>query len=90
MVTSRQDSTAIGIVASTVSVHKTSDTFAKKEEKKLEMEYGHTSTSQLRISVLASTGRVQVTKKCHENSGGYACVYCLLWCVRYYVLLPTF
>ena len=85
--TSRQDSTAIGIVASTVSVHKTLDTFAeeKKEEKKKkkkswkwQLEYGHTSTSQLRISVLASTGRVQVTKKCHENSGGYACVYCLL------------
>jgi len=30
MVTSRQDATAIGIVASTVSVHKSSDTFAKK------------------------------------------------------------
>ena len=40
MVTSRQDATAIGIVASTVSVHKTSDTFAKKEEKKLEMATG--------------------------------------------------
>ena len=34
--TSRQDSTAIGIVASTVSVHKTLDTFA--EEKKRERE----------------------------------------------------
>ena len=22
--------------------------------------------------------RVQVTKKCHDNSGGYACVYCIL------------
>ena len=22
--------------------------------------------------------RVQVTKKCHENSGGYACVYCIV------------
>ena len=50
MVTSRQDSTAIGIVASTVSVHKTLDTFAeekkerererekKKEKKKKELE----------------------------------------------------
>ena len=56
---------------------------------KWQLEYGHSSTSQLRISILASTGRVQVTKKCHENSGGYACVYCLLWCVRYYVLLRT-
>ena len=28
--------------------------------------------------VLASTGRVQVTKKCHENGVGYACVYCIL------------
>ena len=37
-----------------------------------QLEYGHSSTSQLRISILASTGRVQVTKKCHENSGGYA------------------
>ena len=38
--TSRQDSTAIGIVASTVSVHKTLDTFAeeKKKEKKKERE----------------------------------------------------
>ena len=44
---------------------------------KWQLEYGHSSTSQLRISVLASTGRVQVTKKCHENSGGYA--LCLLY-----------
>ena len=49
----------------------------KKKSWKWQLEYGHTSTSQLRISVLASTGRVQVTKKCHENSGGYACVYCI-------------
>ena len=34
MVTSRQDSTAIGIVASTVSVHKTLDTFAEEKKKK--------------------------------------------------------
>ena len=45
---------------------------------KWQLEYSHTSTSQLWISTLASTGRVQVTKKCHENSGCYACVYCLL------------
>ena len=85
--TSQQDSTAVGIVAFTVSVPKTPDKFAKRKEErerekkeswKLQLEYGHTSTSQLQISVLASTGRVQVTKKCHENSGGYACVYCLL------------
>ena len=50
----------------------------RKKSWKWQLEYGHTSTSQLRISTLASTGRVQVTKKCHENSGGYACVYCLL------------
>ena len=51
----------------------------KKKSWKWQLEYGHTShMSQLRISVLASTGRVQVAKKCHENSGGYACVYCLL------------
>ena len=38
--------------------------------------------SQLRIStILASTGRVQVTKKCHENSGGYA--LCLLYIVMF-------
>ena len=43
--------------------------------KKLETAYGHTSTSQLWILALA--GRVQVMKKCHENSGGYACVYCI-------------
>jgi len=36
MVTSRQDSTAIGIVASTVSVHKTLDTFAEEKNKKRE------------------------------------------------------
>ena len=81
--TSRQDSTAIGIVASTVSVHKTLDTFAEekkgeKKKRKWQLDYGHTGTSQLRISTLASTARVQVTKKCLENSCGYACVYCLL------------
>ena len=73
--------TVIGIVASTVSVQKTPDKFAKKKKKKREREkkeeeksrewqpaYGHTSTSQLRISVLASTGGVQVTKKCHKST----------------------
>ena len=40
MVTSRQDSTAIGIVASTVSVHKTLDTFAEEKNKELEMATG--------------------------------------------------
>ena len=50
----------------------------KKKSWKWQLEYGYSSTSQLWISTLASTGRVQVTKKCHENSGGYACVYCLL------------
>ena len=50
----------------------------KKKSWKWQLEYGHTSTSQLRISILASTGRVEVTKKCHANSGGYACFYCLL------------
>ena len=75
--TSRQDSTAIGIVVSTVLVHKTLDTFAEekkgeKKKRKWQLDYGHTSTSQLRISTLASTGRVQVTKKCLENSCGYA------------------
>ena len=40
--------------------------------------------SQLRISILASTGRVQVTKKCHENSGGYD--FCLLYIVMYAIL----
>ena len=61
--TSRQDSTVIGILASTVSVHQNLDKFAreKKKKKKCQLEYGHTSTSQLRISILASTGRVQVS-----------------------------
>ena len=40
--------------------------------------------SQLRISVLASTGRVQVTKKCQENSGG--CALCLLYIVMCAIL----
>ena len=48
------------------------------------MEYGHFNTSQLRISILASTGRVQVTKKRHENSGGYA--LCLLYIVMCAIL----
>ena len=52
--------------------------FSAQNLEKWQLEYGHSSTSQLRISVLESTGRVQVTKKCHENSGGYACVYCIL------------
>ena len=81
IVTSRQDSTTIGIVASTVSVHKTPDKFAKKSWK-WQLEYDHISTSQLRISVLASTWRVQVTKKCHENSGGYACGGYIVMCAR--------
>ena len=38
--TSRQDSTAIGTVASTVSVHKTLDTFAEEKNKELEMATG--------------------------------------------------
>ena len=33
------------------------------ESWKWQLEYGHTSTSQLQTSILASTGRVQVTKK---------------------------
>ena len=65
---SRQDSTANGIVASAISVHKTLDKFAKKSWK-WQKEYSHTSTSQLQISILASTGRVQVTRKRHKNSG---------------------
>ena len=36
--TSQQDSTAIGIVAFTVSVHKTPDKFAKKEKRKKKVE----------------------------------------------------
>ena len=51
---------------------------------KWQLEYGHPSTSQLRISILASTGRVQVTKKCHEKSGGYA--LCLLYIVMCAIL----
>ena len=51
---------------------------------KWQLEYGHSSTSQLRISILASTGRVQVKKKCHENSGGYA--LCLLYIVMCAIL----
>ena len=53
--TSRQDATVICTVAFTVSVQKTPDKFAKKSLK-WKLEYGNTSTSQLRISVLASTG----------------------------------
>ena len=45
-----------------------------------------TSTSLLQISVLVSNGRVQVTKKHHENSGGYAYVYCLLYIVMCAIL----
>ena len=51
---------------------------------KWQLEYGHSSMSQLWISILASTGRVQVTKKCHENSGGYT--LCLLYIVMYAIL----
>ena len=36
------------------------------------------------MSILASTGRVQVMKKCHENSGGYA--LCLLYIVMCAIL----
>ena len=39
--TSRQDSTAIGILASTVSVHQTLDKFARKKKKKKEEEVGN-------------------------------------------------
>ena len=38
----------------------------------------------MRISILASTGKVQVMKKCHENSGGYA--LCLLYVVMCAIL----
>ena len=51
---------------------------------KWQLEYGHSSMSQLRISILSSTARVQVTKKCHENSGGYA--LCLLYIVMCAIL----
>ena len=61
----------------TVSVHKSPNISAEKKSWKWQLEYGHSSTSQLWILILASTGRVQVTK-CHENSGGYACVNCIL------------
>ena len=54
------------------------------KSQKWQLEYGHSSTSQLWISILASTGRVQVTKKCHENSGGYA--LCLLYIVMCAIL----
>ena len=50
---------------------------------KWQLEYGHSSTSQLRISILALTGRVQVTK-CHESSDGYA--LCLLYIVMCVIL----
>ena len=36
------------------------------------------------VLIMASTGRVQVTKKCHENSGGYA--LCLLYIVMCAIL----
>ena len=46
--------------------------------------------SQLRVSILASTGGVPVTK-CHENSDGYALcllyfVMCAILCVVAYFL----
>ena len=53
------------------------------KSRKLQLKYGLSSTSQLRISILASIGRVQVTK-CHENSGGYA--LCLLYIVMCAIL----
>ena len=53
---------------------------------KLEMATGirPSQYEPMQISVLASTGRVKVTKKCHENCGGSA--LCLLYIVMCVIL----
>ena len=74
IMTSRQDLTAT--VAPTVSVHKTPNKFAIFL---LEMATGIWPYQYKPVvDINFGIDWESVMRKCHENSGGYVCVYCIL------------